>query len=74
MKSSVLRNLNPGKNSVTQNVTNLSEGGTYFITVETTGEKATQKMNVECSYFLFSDQFVTFSLITDLKTTTSLTS
>jgi len=46
LTSSVLRNLNPGKNSVTQNILNLTVG-TYFITLETGCEKAVQKVIVE---------------------------
>jgi hypothetical protein len=46
LKSSVLRNLDPGKNSATQNIINLSEGA-YFITLETSFEKAVQKIIIE---------------------------
>ncbi len=46
LKSSVFRNLNPGKNSLTQSIMNLSEGA-YFITLETSFEKAVQKIIIE---------------------------
>ncbi|MEI6899445.1 MAG: T9SS type A sorting domain-containing protein, partial [Bacteroidota bacterium] len=46
LQSSVLRNLNPGKNSASLNMMNLSEGA-YFITIETTYEKAEQKIIIE---------------------------
>jgi hypothetical protein len=46
LQSSVLRNLNPGINSASLNMMNLSEGA-YFITIETTCEKAEQKIIIE---------------------------
>jgi hypothetical protein len=46
LQSSVLRNLNPGKNAASLNMMNLSEGA-YFISIETTYEKAEQKIIIE---------------------------
>jgi len=44
---SVLKNLKTGKNSLSRKIKNLSNGVVYFVTIETTVEKATQKIIVE---------------------------
>ena len=47
MESSVLMDLNPGKNSVRRDLKAYAGGNTYFITLETSYEKAMQKLILE---------------------------
>lgn len=47
MESSFLMDLNPGKNSVRRNLKAIAGGATYFITLETSYEKAMQKLILE---------------------------
>ncbi len=47
LEKSVLKNLNSGENTLTRKIKNLSDGGVYFVTIESKDEKATQKIIVE---------------------------
>jgi hypothetical protein len=47
LEDSVIRQLNIGENILSRTIENLSNGGIYFITVETSCEKATQKIIIE---------------------------
>jgi hypothetical protein len=47
IENSVLKNLNVGENTYSTKINNLINGGIYYITIETTYEKATQKIIVE---------------------------
>lgn len=47
LEDSVVRQLNIGENILSRTIENLSNGGIYFITVETSYEKATQKIIIE---------------------------
>jgi len=47
LEDSVVRQLNIGENTLSRTVENLSNGGIYFITVETSYEKVTQKIIIE---------------------------
>jgi hypothetical protein len=44
IQRTTLTGLNIGENIVQQRITNPIEGGTYLVTIETTGEKASQKI------------------------------
>jgi hypothetical protein len=46
-ENSVLPGLNPGRNSVIRNLKNFSDGRVFFISLETSSEKATQKIIIE---------------------------
>jgi hypothetical protein len=47
LEESVFKQLNKGENTLLQTIETLSNGGIYFITVETSYEKATQKIIIE---------------------------
>lgn len=47
LEESVFKQLNKGENTLSRTIENLSNGGIYFITVETSYEKATQKIIIE---------------------------
>ena len=46
-ENSVLPDLHPGRNSVVRNLKNFSDGRVFFISLETSSEKATQKIIIE---------------------------
>ncbi len=47
IENTVLKNLQAGENTYSKRIKNLINGGIYYITIETTYEKATQKIIVE---------------------------
>jgi hypothetical protein len=47
IENTVLKNLPAGENTYSKRIKNLINGGIYYITIETTYEKATQKIMVE---------------------------
>jgi hypothetical protein len=47
LEKSVLKNLKTGKNSLSRKIKHLSNGGVYFVTIETASERATRKIIVE---------------------------
>jgi hypothetical protein len=47
IEESILNNLQIGENTFQRKIKNLELGGTYILTIETTYEKATQKIIIE---------------------------
>ena len=47
IENTVLKNLQAGENTYSKRIKNLINGGIYYITIETTYEKATQKIIIE---------------------------
>ncbi|MBK9735623.1 MAG: T9SS type A sorting domain-containing protein [Saprospiraceae bacterium] len=47
IENTLLKNLQAGENTYSKRIKNLNNGGIYYITIETTYEKATQKIIVE---------------------------
>lgn len=47
LENSVVNNLNPGENSLLRYISDISNGGIWFITLETRDEKATQKIIIK---------------------------
>lgn len=47
IEESILHNLNLGENTFKKKIKNLESGGTYFLTIETPYEKATQKIIIK---------------------------
>ncbi len=47
LEETVLKNLNMGENIYKRNASNISIGGTYYLTIETPYEKATQKIIIK---------------------------